>query len=384
MYDKLGRNEPCWCGSGKKYKRCHLNRETQRPLGRQEERERFDSLYEKGDCLHPDAGSSTCSRKIIKAHTIRRNGGLNRIARNRHVYTLLKDGKPFDHSRWEPSSGPNRVGTRRASTFTGFCARHDNNLFAPLEKEPFHGTTEQMALLGYRAICYETYMKERDLAGSELRRERDKGMPLTFQWRWQNAVAIHNSGVSKAIEEVNSLKGRYERVVFEKCFSELDYYMVKFNGSLEVMCSGTAQATHDFRGNRIDQLGYLNLAANWLTFSLIATDDGGAAVFSWPADHLKSRGVLMTLDELPDAALPHAIVRFTFEFFENTYFSPAWWDNLEKQTQVQLKERQLREIVGPLGENEYPRADNCLIDDGIRAVHWTIQSRTTTLRSQVA
>ncbi len=21
---KLGRNDPCWCGSGKKYKRCHL------------------------------------------------------------------------------------------------------------------------------------------------------------------------------------------------------------------------------------------------------------------------------------------------------------------------------------------------------------------------
>ncbi len=21
---RLGRNDPCWCGSGKKYKRCHL------------------------------------------------------------------------------------------------------------------------------------------------------------------------------------------------------------------------------------------------------------------------------------------------------------------------------------------------------------------------
>ena len=21
---KLGRNDPCWCGSGKKYKRCHM------------------------------------------------------------------------------------------------------------------------------------------------------------------------------------------------------------------------------------------------------------------------------------------------------------------------------------------------------------------------
>jgi preprotein translocase subunit SecA len=22
-HDKLGRNDPCWCGSGKKYKKCH-------------------------------------------------------------------------------------------------------------------------------------------------------------------------------------------------------------------------------------------------------------------------------------------------------------------------------------------------------------------------
>lgn len=24
---RLGRNEPCWCGSGKKYKHCHLERD---------------------------------------------------------------------------------------------------------------------------------------------------------------------------------------------------------------------------------------------------------------------------------------------------------------------------------------------------------------------
>ncbi len=22
---ELGRNEPCWCGSGRKYKKCHMN-----------------------------------------------------------------------------------------------------------------------------------------------------------------------------------------------------------------------------------------------------------------------------------------------------------------------------------------------------------------------
>ena len=27
---KPGRNEPCWCGSGKKYKKCHLSDEERR------------------------------------------------------------------------------------------------------------------------------------------------------------------------------------------------------------------------------------------------------------------------------------------------------------------------------------------------------------------
>jgi len=26
---KLGRNDPCWCGSGKKYKNCHLKQDQQ-------------------------------------------------------------------------------------------------------------------------------------------------------------------------------------------------------------------------------------------------------------------------------------------------------------------------------------------------------------------
>ncbi len=25
MAARLGRNDPCWCGSGKKYKKCHLS-----------------------------------------------------------------------------------------------------------------------------------------------------------------------------------------------------------------------------------------------------------------------------------------------------------------------------------------------------------------------
>ena len=376
---KLGRNARCWCGSGKKYKRCHLDRETQQSPGKEEARRRLKKIYEEGCCLHPSASPVTCDGKIIKAHTIQRSGGLSRIARNGHVYTLLKDGQLFDESTWAPDGGPHLVGYHQASTFTGFCARHDNELFAPLEKEPFHRSPLQVTLLGYRAICYELYLKERDLAGSQLRREFDKGEPLLAQKVVQEAHDLRDSGVRKAIEELNMEKSRYDRFLFEECFDDLGYYVVEFGKQPEVMCSAISQATHDFGGGRIHTLGRLNSPADWTTFSLIATDEGGAAVFTWAADHKKSEAVIRTLHELSDAALPHAIIRFTFEFFENTYFSPEWWDTLEKSVQTNLKMRQLRDLGDFGGGQEFPRPDDCLLDDGVRAVSWPVVSRQTSI-----
>ena len=43
---KIGRNDPCWCGSGKKYKHCHM---------RHDEREQHASL----DTTEPEASSGT-------------------------------------------------------------------------------------------------------------------------------------------------------------------------------------------------------------------------------------------------------------------------------------------------------------------------------------
>ena len=382
MKARLGRNDQCWCGSGKKFKRCHLNRETQVRPGKQETLQRFYGVYEKGHCAHPEASPQTCSPKIISAHTIQRNGGLGIIAKNGHVYSILRHRSMFEQSTWETNGKANKVGIKAASTFRGFCSKHDNELFAPIEKEPFRGTTEQMALLGYRAVCYELLMKEALLSVDDILKDMDKGQPLPIQQVHQEALSYRDSGAIEAIKELGSLKRRYEKMLLSKNYTKLAHYVVLFTRIPEVMCSGVVQATHDFRGSKIAELGPRNLPADWLTFSLIATDDGGAAVFTWPADHDRSHNVMMSLNDLPDADQPHAIVRFTFEFFENTYFSPEWWDSLNKQVQVKLKERQLRDIIGPWGENEHPRPDDCLLDDGVRAVTWTMRSRLTSLTSQ--
>ena len=132
----IGRNEPCWCGSGKKFKRCHLDRDRDPPVHPAALGNELSRFFKAKECLHPLASVEQCS-KIIKAHTIQRAGALAAIIDNSGH--CLSFHPPSVTERTEPG----RIGWRDASTFSGFCARHDGPTFAPLETRPFVGSPEQ-------------------------------------------------------------------------------------------------------------------------------------------------------------------------------------------------------------------------------------------------
>lgn len=83
MFNIPGRNEACWCGSEKKFKKCHLNREHEPPLARQD----FEQQTKKHTktCCAETLNDGLCTTKIIKAHTISKSGSLKQIAENGHV-----------------------------------------------------------------------------------------------------------------------------------------------------------------------------------------------------------------------------------------------------------------------------------------------------------
>lgn len=85
---KIGRNNPCPCGSGKKYKKCCLNKSEIQFLAKAA----FDAqknLKREGQikqCLHPN--KAECTDKIVNAHAIQNNRILTKIAENGLVETL--------------------------------------------------------------------------------------------------------------------------------------------------------------------------------------------------------------------------------------------------------------------------------------------------------
>src|SRR6266480_5961506 len=84
---KFGRNDPCWCHSGKKYKKCHLERDKQpRKQPWQVASDIRQQFLGSKYCTHALASAATCEGRIVRAHSIPRSAGLTAIAENGHVY----------------------------------------------------------------------------------------------------------------------------------------------------------------------------------------------------------------------------------------------------------------------------------------------------------
>jgi hypothetical protein len=129
---KLGRNDPCWCGSGKKYKKCHLDRESQ-PPARPWEVDAYIRARNKGrGCLHVGATVGTiCGQPAIGSHTISRSM-LKRIALNGHVYRHSATMQDLVKTQGQLTT--KLIGVNDASTLRIFCQSHDSDAFAPLEQ----------------------------------------------------------------------------------------------------------------------------------------------------------------------------------------------------------------------------------------------------------
>jgi hypothetical protein len=104
-------------------------------------------------CLLAETGE--CSEKIIRAHSLQKSLFKN-YAKNGHVYHFEPFTGTHDANK---NLWPNLVGINKATTFSGFCERHDSQIFSNIEIIPFQNTPEQRFLYHYRAFAQMYYDK---------------------------------------------------------------------------------------------------------------------------------------------------------------------------------------------------------------------------------
>ena len=173
------RNKPCWCGSNKKYKKCHLDRDSQPKDSPWNAVDANSKAFSKKKCCASDVGLGPCKGDVIKAHTVSRRPNLTKIAKNGHV--LHYSASVQDMNKNGGKLSVKEIGTKTASVFYGFCAKHDREIFSCIENDHFTGRPDQCLAVAYRTISRELYGKDagahlrETLRGADLNRPRSLG-----------------------------------------------------------------------------------------------------------------------------------------------------------------------------------------------------------------
>lgn len=364
---KPGRNDPCWCGSGIKYKKCHLNREEQKRITMQDAIQEQIKAKEKF-CLHPNAKPNVCN-KIIKAHSIQKANILKYIARNQHVYNFNAEfGELKKRGRLEPKL----IGINDATTFTGFCNYHDTETFRPIESNGIEINNEHIFLLAYRALCKEIYAKKFQLKMTPLMKEGDKGLLLEDQIAIQRFSETYSKAVQAGLNDLIESKKSYDSYLLSENFSDISYYVIEIETLPDIVVSGQIHVEMDFNGNVLhthaDIIDFSKKLDN-ISFSIVMRNSNGLIVFSCFNKEKKSIEFLKSIDTITDIDLPNSIVRFAFEFFENNFISPDWWEGLSAKSKEAIIKRMNNSV------SFVERSNSVLEDDGNRYVNWKILNR---------
>lgn len=368
MINKPGRNDPCWCGSGLKYKKCHLDREKQKPLEFWQAERELNKAFNIKDCLAPKPMKAECSKVLSKAHTVSKSGSLRKISRNGHVYSFIPGS--ICNGRLQPEL----LGINNASTFNGFCSKHDDIIFSKIEKQPFIASQEQCFLLSYRALSRELYLKNIIAQHySNAIRQSDRGKPLDQQLHIQETISLYLKGTSQGLNDMEHYKTIYDNNLISGDFSDVRAYIIELDSPPQIMCSTGIAPEYDFKGNMLQSMINPNIIPHFLNFTSFCSGKHGIIAFTWLSENdIVCRLFIDSLKALQPDRVTDGLIRFFFEFSENLHIRPEWWENISNSNKEYLINKMNYSM-----HLSAPRKPDCIAEDGIKIDNWHILDTKT-------
>jgi hypothetical protein len=325
--EKMGRNEPCWCRSGLKYKKCHLDREKQTPINIFEVEAKMMAELRDGYCSHPDPATDPCSSTITKAHTIQKKGGLAAIAEAGHVLTVKPTMKELIATDGNPS--PHKIGVNNASVFPGFCSRHDDGLFKAIEGKVLSMTKDAAFLFSYRAIAYERFAKEAQLRTASIQRSMDRGQPFANQAAVQSHLSVYIGGVRIGIRDIGRWKSQFDERLLSGARDDFHFLAVRFDQVLPIVACSAFHPEFDLQGNPLQRLGREGVDFDNITLTVTAFESQTIMVLGWIGSADGPAWALAdSFLKVADARKADALIRLLFVQTDNLFLRPSWWDGL--------------------------------------------------------
>lgn len=313
--------------------------------------------FRNGYCSHPDRDRNSCSSTITKAHTIQKKGGLAAIAEAGHVLTVKPSMKELIKTEGKPA--PRKIGVNNASVFPGFCSKHDNDIFKPIERKSLSLTNEAAFLFSYRAIAYEQFAKAAQFKGNEIQREADRGHPFQIQVMIQTSINSMMAGIMIGMRDVDGWKRKFDDRLLSGARDDFHFLAIRFDQVLPIVACGAFHPEFDLQGNPLQRLGRDNLDFDHITLTVTTFEGQTTMVFGWIGnDGGTARALANSFHWVDDHRKADALVRLLFTQLDNLYLRPSWWESIpvaDQNTFIDMIKS---------GTTMRKRSGNDLVDDG--------------------
>jgi hypothetical protein len=326
----LGRNDPCWCGSKLKFKKCHLDREKQPAASPGDAHETLKRFNTSRTCSVPLALQSDCTSKIIKAHTVSKSSSLKEISVDGHVLSFYSNAKENIKAG---KFSPTKIGINKASTFSGFCSHHDKTLFAPIEDNPFSVNPEHCFLVAYRAVSREVYVKHAASKVFHDVKSFDKGLPLNLQIAFQQFAGSAYNGNNLTKNDLAYIKGKLDMMFTEGRASQLKHVVFELERPPAIMGSAIVAPQFGFDGQSIQRISKdVKDVPDYIVINSFSNAEKGYVVFSWLQAHATTANKLIKQFTERNYTSDQLAI-FMISLIENIYIHPSWWESLESKLQ---------------------------------------------------
>ncbi|NQX98504.1 MAG: SEC-C domain-containing protein, partial [Flavobacteriales bacterium] len=241
-------NKPCWCGSGKKYKKCHgsiikVNKVKPSTMDLDLQQE-----FKKDICYAPHKYHDECDL-IINAHSISKSKHLKLIANKKGYVYGFKTSSGIIHANGKIIVS--KFSIKNSSTFYGFCAKHDKELFEVIDDE-FILDNKQIFLNLYRTISKELY-KKRNISNHHVKNMPQYSIglePLHAKVYKENLVYLTDY-TKLAVRDLEFLKNKLDLKLVDKNFSNIKYYALIINKIPDIMNTFPWNVTIDVNNNKL-------------------------------------------------------------------------------------------------------------------------------------
>ena len=291
-------------------------------------------LSQKGRCLHYENGCR-CN-EIIKAHSIQKSQSLSAIAQDGHVYKISSDIGSLKNNKGRLTY--RKYGINNVSTFLGFCKKHDNELFEPIDNGLLIPTDQQILLYSYRSLCRELFVSENALA--LIKGQIEKGVN---QYAIKNVLSEYAIGKAFGLKNMSRHKSEYDKSLRNKSYSDIRYVVFQSKQKPTIAFSGVYYPDFDFLGRQLQNLGDQSRDLQLITFCSAPIEKGWAYIFAW---HQTSSNVCvefmrsLAAKVYNDAtSLGDALFRLAVTNCENLAISPVWWDALAQDNKDKIANR---------------------------------------------